>query len=309
VADSKTVILLMLAVVASGCTSIPNFNQNSDDEDLGESTGLEGKGVEIVSTTVSDNSLSSGQTALMTVEFRNHLPNDQMEISQLRPYNLGQLDTKTDSFEPYSDFCTGLEDGSRIPEARNGLSPKFSCTWEIEAPSREEMGDFESKSYNPRVRIEYDSRLSNGPKPVKLRFEEDSEIEKTEEFQKEFSNGEVRMTISGSRPVPDSSQASLDMKIDSTSDNGVVSRQEGHDYKLHLYPEKIFSGPENSCRGDLADGEDGNVADGVRLSTPIEEYAQVTCTASSDNVVERNIIMSVSYKYQQSSNVNVVVNK
>ena len=301
--DGKTVFLITLAIVASGCTQIPGFNDGNTGPQ--ESTGLEGKGLEVTRFTVSDQQLSPSQTAIITLEGKNYHTTD-VEIDSIDIYNTGDIEPADAQFQDFESACTGLQ-GSTVPKAQRGLSPEFSCQWRIQAPEAEEIGDFDSKSFNPRARVLYSSSLSNGKDPFSLQFIPGTEISQSSPVTKTYSNGEVTMTIEADNPVPVEGETTVSIQIDSASEGGLVSDV----YEVRVQPGSIFDHSGVACSGDIREGTKSAGSNSVSftLETPIQDSGNVGCRASIDDnrQVQRSVIISTDYKYQKTPNVHIEV--
>jgi len=274
-----------MVVSASGCV-LPE----EEDEGLAETTPGDSKGLEITSFTVTDDTLSPGQEAVVNLALKNHHVKEiQLENPGL--YNTGSIDV----IEEKSKGCGD----SRIRAAQKGLKPFLECSWHIKAPTEEELGEgIESRPFNPQLNLEYESQITNSRDPMQITFKPGEDINSTHEISRTYSNGEVKMTLKGDTPVPVEGSGTLDIELEPIHEQGIMDDE----YRVEIRPSSIITqcGDETSEEGDSAN---------LNLPHEIGKQAYTNCRleASAARQVERNIIVSTSYKYQQSSQLNIKV--
>lgn len=280
----KYVLILSVIVIASGCTSI--IGDDEDQDDL-ESSPAQGKGLEVASFTLTDNTLTPGQQAVASLALENNHIVD-IGFDQISFYNQGELEITQET------SC-----GNQIEASSSGYVPRKECTWVIEAPSEQEISPFQSKNYNPRLLIKYDSQLTNVKNNFKITFKPGTDIESTNSIKKSYNNGEMKATLSSDSPVPVEGSATLDIELKPVHEKHVVSDT----YGVSITPGDIIT-------GDCA--QEGTMNNG-RLEMDIEpqlgKEASITCQISSNTrkQVERNVIVATSYKYQQTPALNIEV--
>lgn len=301
--DRKKIVLIGLVVLVSGCTSIsPTDGENPTDSNEGggelESNPAEGKGLEVTKFSITDDTLTPGQRAVVQLTLQNYHTTD-IEIHDLYMYNLGGLEVVDEG-----------DCGTEIMASQNGLNPQKQCTWTIEAPEENSLGSFRDKTYNPRMLINYSSRLTNVKKPLKVTFKPGDEIDSTERVSKSFSNGEMSATITSDSPIPNEGSANLEVELEPSHESHMVSNS----YKVNIRPSQIIGGVEgdggSACSGIGGSMESSN--DGiftVNVPTDIGKTASFSCQISSQATkqVERNIIIATFYKYQQSPALDIEV--
>jgi hypothetical protein len=279
--DRYLIVLLAAVVAVAGCTDIVSNNNNDKPQDVPESSS-EGKGLEIVSFDVTDNTLIPEQEAIVRLTLKNHHI-DPITLESIQLYNLGMIGLVENSGD--ISGCSSTE----IRAASQGHSPEINCDWRVMAPAAEELGDFESRNMNPKLRVAYDSVMSNKKNTLPVTFKPLSEIGETRKVTKTYSNDEVSLKLSVDTPVPLDGQSTLDIVIDTKGDGRLNSP-----YTVQAYPKSIM-------------GE--NCASEIQLETVATDRAELSCVISTDasNTITRNLMVSTSYKYQKYSSLNIEV--
>jgi len=270
-------VFLALAVVISGCA-----DNNTEDPELGTSSG---KGLEIESLGVADETLTPGQQTTLYLTLKNYHTQD-IELEEISVFNDGQIfvgDDESKSRENKTADCNPPE----IQTAQQGIAPEIECTWTLTAPSEEELGAFSSKPIPVNVKIAYNSNIINS-KPLKLQFRSMSDIDNTEPVTKTFSNGEIEVSMEVEEPASFSGKTMY-----FTAQNTGPGSVEG-DYRFSYNPETVF----RDC------------VNGHKEKTPvIESKVEFACLVQQDTESIRNLFTSVSYKYVKTPTVDIEVVK
>jgi hypothetical protein len=261
-------IVLILVVAASGCV------HSSAPIDTGQSSG---SGLQVQEFDVSDQSLSPGQPAIITLKLRNH-HDQRIPIDDISLYNTGVLETESQGCTPSS---------SEIEQSREDFIPTVECSWRVSAPE-EDIEGFDSKTIPVKLNLAYRSELSNSDQPVKIHFKPLNEIERTNEVQETFSNTEVEMVIQTESPVSFQGRT-VDVTV-RNSGNGRVDSN----YSFSYFPEQIFS----------------NCPESKEPLTGQEAHFVCEIDPQTENSQTRNLVVSTSYKYIKAPTLDVeVVNR
>jgi len=229
--ETRIVLLLALAVAISGCadtTGDTNTNSNIEEKELGTSSG---KGLEIKSLGVADETLTPGQQTQLSLTLKNY-HTKEIEMEELSVFNDGQLVVGEDATKNNEDKTPEC-DPEEIQRAEQDVAPEMICTWTLTAPSKEDLGAFNSKPLPVNVRIAYDSNIINS-EPLKLQFRPLSDIDSAETVTKTFSNGEVKASMEVEKPAPVSGKT---MYL--TAENAGQGSVEGG-YEFSYTPESVF---------------------------------------------------------------------
>lgn len=262
-------MVLILVVAASGCMHTSSIGPSP--------ASSSGSGLQIQTFDISDQSLTPGQPARITLELRNY--HDQgVPIDDISLYNTGILNAEFQSCNPSS---------SEIEQAREDYIPTVECSWRVTVPE-ENIEGFDSKTIPVKLNLAYQSELSNSGQPVKIHFQPLSEIEQTNEVTESFSNSEIQMDIETESPVQfEGSPVAVTVR---NSGNGRVDSN----YTFSYFPEQVFS----SCPSEK--------------KPLIESEASFTCEIEprAENSQTRNLVFSTSYKYVKAPTLDVeVVNR
>lgn len=288
----KTILLVILVVIASGCTNLP-FQDSDENDQTGPSA--ENGGLEVLSFDTGQSEIRPGQRTQLKLTLRNHHV-EEISIDSMQIYNFGPLSAQ-DAETSWSERCTPGELRRNI----NSNPPEITCEWTVEAP--DDLGNFDSKTANPKVRILYNSKISNSKKPVNLQFKSFDEIDSNTKETKTIDNGEVKLSISAENPAPLDTGSKVDVELQNSGHGSVINSEEAkidiggvHMYEVDIEPTSLFSGDCSST---------------VSLDPPIDEKASLTCQASPEasNQVERKTVVSASYIYQKTPSVNIEVAK
>lgn len=292
---TKVVLFLSLTVLASGCIS-NNILGNGDNNQNGgmESAPAQGKGLEVNSFTITDNELTPNQQAVVKLSLQNYHTMD-IDIEKLNLYNMADLEVVE---KPTCD--------QSIPASSNGLNPVRDCVWTIAAPDEDALSNFQSKSYNPRLMLRYNSRLTNIKQPMKISFMPGIDIESTKTVSKTFSNGEMTATLTTDSPIPNEGSANLEVELSPPGETHVLSDE----YEVRIIPGSIIGGTSGEpCSDNAAGGGLSGEEYVVEAEPTVGKKVSFSCQISSeaDRQVERNVIVSTFYKYQQSPALNIEV--
>lgn len=256
-------LLLALVVVVSGCSQVPGNSTTPTDN-----TPPPGKGLEIVRFEAADTTLTPQQESVIILKLKNY-HTKSVSIDDMSLYNTGLLETE-------SMGCTP----STLKRSREGIFPEMECKWRVTAPSRDEIGAFESKPQSLNLHLEYSSSLTNN-RPLQLQFKPLEEINSTREKSLSFSNGEVRGTMSVESPATFSGRL-VDFKVESVGPGRVIS-----DYTFQYSPSELFHGCPSS-------------------DTPVvDDTVEFSCTVKDDQAVVRNIQFSTYYKYVKEPTLDI----
>ncbi len=293
---TRMVILIGIVVVSAGCTDIAN-RLGTDTELPDGTSNTEGeeksnKGLEIVDFKVSDHTLQPDQQAVVTLRLKNYHTESGITLKETSLYNLGFLEIiDTQACSP------------PVRPAKQDVYPETVCKWTIKAPSKDKLTGFNSKSYNVRLNLVYESSLSNSGDPFKAQFKPIDDIEERNQQTKTYANNEVKMTVTGENPFPiitgQTDDASLEVQLESVGPGSLRKMSGSHVYELEYAPDAIF----NRC--------DGNT-EPVKLKPVVENRIEFFCDieSNSGSQVERNLIFSTSYKYAKSPSLDIeVVNR
>lgn len=274
--ETRVVLILALAVAISGCAD------NTGNTSTGHSSQ---KDLEIQSLGVSDETLTPGQQTKLSLTLKNH-HTQSISITDISVFNDGQIivgQDATKNDENKEPHCSS----NQIQTAKEGVAPEMVCTWTLTAPSKEDLGAFNSKPMPINVKIAYESNLINS-EPLKLQFKPLSEIEKAEPLKKTYSNGEIKASMEVENPAPFSGRI-----IYFTAENsGPGSVENGYNFEYR--PSSVLE----DCM-EKHEEEEPVIGSEVKFS----------CQASlnSDKEAVRNLFTSISYKYVKTPTVDIEV--
>lgn len=285
--DRRILLLLIgFIVLASGCTTDGTNGDNKDNTEV-DPVEVE-KGLEITDFKTSDTELVPDQRAVVTLVLKNYHVKP-ISIEQMELYNLGFLEVVDEK------SCTPRE----IDVAKKGFIPSMECQWVVKAPPKSEMSGFDSKKVPIKLRLKYDSQVSNYKQALKVDYRQLTEITNTEDISKTYSNGEAKLHLSTENPVPYSESGGgrlMEIKVENAGIGQIAS--EG--YEFSYTPEEVFIHEEegNSCPESKDPVIDDTVEFGCMILPDVEES------------VTRNLMISVSYKYVKSPTLDIeVVNR
>lgn len=264
----RKIVLMAVIVAASGCaqTDIPGNTNTAP-------SGNSGQGLQVSTFDVSDDTVSPGQNAIVTVELANYHTQD-ISVNDISIYNTGFLNVERSGCSP-----------SELRPARDDYTPRMECTWRISVPEGGIEG-FESRTIPIKLNLVYDSQLSNSQSPVKAHFSPIEEIETTDTVQASFSNSEVSMNIEMERPIPYEGRT-----VTVTAANAGNGRVDSN-FVFSYFPEEVFQ--------NCGDPEKEPV---------VGQEVQFTCDIVPQSEVKqtRNLIFSTSYKYVKSPTLDIEV--
>jgi len=271
--NNKILVLVVTAILASGCTLPENSSNNNSNGDNGPDLA-EDRGLQIESFRTSDETLRPSQPAKVNLRLKNYHTRD-IDIEEISIYNEGLLTVENRECNP---------DPDSLGQASEGNYPEMECQWDIEAPPEEEYGSFDSKPASMNLRLRYDSSLTNED-PFKLEFKELDEINNTEDISKTFSNSEVSMNIETEEPVPLDSGRTLIVKTEEIGQGRIVADT---NYDFEFTPSNLF--------------EDCDREDAPVVGKELEFSCEVT---GSNQEGTRNLIFSTDYKYVKEPVLNI----
>lgn len=268
--DRRAILFLSLIVVASGCihSDLPGSELPSTGT---PSTG--GAGLQVETFDVSDSSIGSGQTGIISLELVNY-HNREITPQDISLYNTGVLEVERQG-------CSS----ETIGAARPDYKPRLECTWTVSAPE-DASGSFESKTVPVKLNLEYDSKLSNSDQPVKVHFKPVEDISSTEPLKKSFSNSEVSLRMETERPIPFEGRT-----VTVTANNAGNGRVDSN-YTFEFFPENVFRDCGKLEKKPIVDQE-------VEFTCRIQPQAEAERT--------RNLIISTSYKYVKAPTLDIRV--
>ncbi|PSG98697.1 MAG: hypothetical protein BRC29_01055 [Nanohaloarchaea archaeon SW_7_43_1] len=266
--DNK-IMILAAVVTVSGCTHMTG--------PLTPPSGPSGSGLQVETLDISDGTVSSGQTALITLELKNY-HRQEINIDDISLYNTGILETEKQGCNPPP---------ARLETARKDYIPEMRCRWTLQVPE-EEVENFNSKMVPVKLNLAYRSQLSNSEEPIKLHFQPLEDIEQKNELTKTFSNEEVRLQIKTESPIQlEGSTATI------TANNAGNGRVDS-DYSFEYSPSTVFP--------DCPQQKEPLINQEVEFACSIDPQ--------TDSSLTRNLIVSTSYKYVKEPTIDVeVVNR
>ncbi|MBC5792965.1 MAG: hypothetical protein H8Z69_02885 [Nanohaloarchaea archaeon] len=235
-----------------------------------ESENSPEKGLEVKDFSISEKSLVPSQQAYITLVLKNH-HTQQINLRDISLYNTGLLKADKQGCRP-----------ENIEVATADVAPEMECTWKVEAP--EDIGAFNSKSVSLKLNIEYDSQLEP-TEPFKIDFKSPEDITETSNLEKTYTNSEIKLDISTENPAPSQGRL-IDLTISSAGKGRVAS-----DFSMDYSPSGVF--------------EDCDQQKEIVVGSSVE----FSCQISSDQTVERNLMISTSYKYVKAPTLDVEVVK
>lgn len=280
--ESKQVLLIIsMVVMVSGCSQLPmSGNQGT----TLEPEQVSGKGLEVTEFRVSDKTLSPGQTINVEMTLKNYHRND-IDIGNITLYNLGLLESSSKS-------CTPNE----IGQAKADIYPVMECTWEVTAPSEEQIGGFSQRKSTISASIPYDSVIENY-EPMTVKFKPLEEINRTSKQAMSFSNGEVGVNMEVETPVPIGQNKSINFKVDKRGSGSLDGN-----YSFEYSPSSVFV-----LEDEVAGNNDFECpSNGDPLIRDSFEFSCYIGTESPQEV-ERNLFFTVRYKYVKAPSIDVTL--
>ncbi|MFB6115334.1 MAG: hypothetical protein ABEK04_03500 [Candidatus Nanohalobium sp.] len=270
--DRRTIAVVFIALMASGCT-LPGNSTDTGDNNGGPELATD-RGLRIEAFRPTDETLRPSQPAILNLRLKNYHTNP-IYIKEISIYNEGLLTVGNRSCNP-SPGNLGSATGNTYPEMR--------CQWDVEAPPESAYGSFKSKPASVNLRLVYNSSLTN-QRPFKVKFKPLEEINSTRSISKTFSNSEVSMKVSTESPVP----------VDSSRTVEIVTREVGKgriasdtNYVFKFIPDNLF--------GEDCEREDAPVVD---------KELKFSCSINGASRGTRNLLFSTSYKYVKEPVLNI----
>lgn len=286
--EKLLLILLTVTLTVSGCSNLEGAlpGGNSDNTNS-EPEQLPGRGLEVNSFSITDETMSPGQTAEVTLELQNY-HREGVELEEINLYNTGLLTAEKERCTP---------DEENLEAATTEVNPVMECTWTIEAPSSNEMGGFSQRSASFYANIPYETSIENY-QPLEVEFRNLGDINSTSEKSISFTNGEVDVQASVETPVAYGEQKAISFNLQRAGDGRV-----DENYTFSYEPSEVF---------DL-DG-DGNI-DGEGAECPEEDQAilggglEFGCSISMEGSTPevRNVFFTASYKYVKSPTMSITI--
>jgi len=240
-------------------------------------SGPSGSGLQVETLDISDSTVNSGQTALITLELKNY-HRQEIAIDDISLYNTGILETEKQGCNPPP---------SRLETARKDYIPEMRCRWTVQVPEKE-IENFNSKTVPVKLNLAYQSQLSNSDNPIKVHFQPLEDIEQKNEVRETYSNKEVSLQIETGSPIQFEGST-----VTITANNAGNGRVDS-DYSFDYSPSTVFP-------------------DCPQQKEPlIEQEVQFACSIDpqTDSSLTRNLIVSTSYKYVKEPTLDVeVVNR
>ncbi len=271
--DGKILLTIAAVIIVSGCSQLPVGGNQGTPTSAPEQ--VSGKGLEITDFRVSDQTLSPGQTINVELTLKNYHRND-IDIGDISLYNLGLLESSDKS-------CTPEE----IETAQQGVYPVMECSWRVTAPSQEQIGGFNQRQSTISVTIPYDSIIENY-QPMTVKFKPLDQINRTSKQAMSFSNGEVGVNMEVETPIPLGQNKTIDFQV-SKEGSGNINGS----YDFEYSPSSVFVG--DGCPST----KDPVIRDSLDFSCTIQ--------AESAGEVERNLFLTIRYKYVKAQTTGVTI--
>lgn len=276
--DKRIIAIMALAVAVSGCTDLIQTESSPE--------GIEpdpGKGLEITSLSVADETLRAGEDAQgqrteITMTLSNH--HDKEIDPEIGISNTGQL--IMEDTDPSEAQCNK----EVLDPVTEETVDQMQCTWGVYAPSQSSLGAFDEKPESATITVKYDSQITNH-EPLQFQFLPQQEIADSNPVERKFSNNEVQMTIRTDNPsamAPENNTFQLALSPAGSGD--VIS--EGYD-PINYQPSSIF----HECP-DHGEGR-------------IESEFTATCSFSVSSQAQRNVFVSAEYKYQKQQTLPITI--
>ena len=285
--EKLLLILLAVTVTVSGCSNLEGALPGGNSDTTSEPEQLPGKGLMVNSFSISDETLSPGQTAEVSLELQNY-HREGIELEEIDLYNTGLLTANKQQCTP---------DEEDLQAATTEVNPIMECSWTIEAPSSSEMGGFSQRSASFYANIPYSTSIENY-QPLRVEFRPLEEINSTSERSISFTNGEVDVQASVETPVAYGEQKNINFNLQRAG-NGRVDE----DYSFNYEPAELFD-----LNGDgNIDGEGAECpeSDEAVLGGGLDFGCSISLEGSAPEV--RNIFFTASYKYVKSPTLSITI--
>ena len=281
-------ILLAMALAVSGCTGASDIlPTNSDNSNQNQEEQLPGRGLEVNSFTISDQTLSPGQTAEATLVLQNY-HREEISLEEIELYDLGLLEREKEGCSP---------EESDLETATENINPIIECRWRIEAPSEEQMGGFSQRSASFSADVSYDSKIENY-RSLDVEFKPLDQIESTNEKTISFSNGEVEVQAAVESPVPFGQEKTLSYQIKRAGEGRIKE-----DMQFEFEPTEVFdlNGDEtvDGTGAECPESEEIVLGSGLDFSCSI--------SLEGSGVETRSLYFTTSYKYVKTPSLSITV--
>ena len=277
-----------MALTVSGCTGASDFLPNSNDNsNQNQQEQLPGRGLEVNSFTISDQTLTPGQTAEATLTLQNY-HREEIDLEEIELYDLGLLTATKESCSP---------DESDLETATENLNPIMECTWTIEAPPEEQMGGFSQRSASFSAEVSFDSAIENY-RPLDVEFMPLDQIESTNEKSISFSNGEVDVQASVESPVPYGQEKTLSYQITRAGEGRIEDEMQ-----FEFEPVEVFD--LNDDRSVDGSGSECPEAEDIVLGSGLDFGCSISLEGSG--VETRSLYFTTSYKYVKTPSLSITV--
>jgi hypothetical protein len=283
-----TVIAAVIAV--SGCSALPIPSGGGGGNTAPTQPEMvSGKGLEVTNLKVTDNTVTPGQEVQVTLNLKNY-HREPITINEITLYNLGLLSASDKE-------CTPEE---IKPAKEQGVYPVMECTWNVEAPTEEEIGGFEQRKTSVGASIPYESVIQNF-QPMKLEFKPLDDVNKTDKKVMTYSNGEVKINMQTESPVPRGQFKLVKFHVQEVGKGRVNGS-----YEFDYSPSSVFVTESHPKADEVKDkficpeSEEPVLDDQLEFSC----YAYVEEAPQS---AVRNLFFTASYKYVQAPSLDITI--
>lgn len=281
-------VLLAMALIVSGCTgSSEILPTKSDDSNQNQQKQLTGKGLEVNSFSISDQTLSPGQTAEATLVLQNY-HREEISLEEIKLYDMGLLEKEKEGCSP---------EESDLEAATENINPLIECKWIVEAPPEEEMGGFSQRSSSFSAEVSYNSAIENY-RALDVEFKPLDQIESTSEKTISFSNGEVDVQASVESPIPFEQQKTLSYRIKRAGEGRIEDEVE-----FEFEPTEVFDLNSDESVDGL--GNECPESKDIVLGSGLEFDCSISLDGSGAET--RSLYFTTSYKYIKTPSMSITV--
>ncbi|QGA80797.1 hypothetical protein [Candidatus Nanohalobium constans] len=260
--DNKIILTAILALAASGCMDSTNPGGGS------------GNGIQVEKFSITDDTLNPNQKTVIEAKIRNYnKAPTTLNSENITLFNTGQLKVQEDSKN-----CNP----KKISNSDQDINPVIRCTWNVEAPGKSFIEGFDSKPLSVKLQIRYSSTVENN-QPLKINFQNMSEIKESSPIKTTASNNDLKMSIETQTPSPVTTPETLTVKTANTGVGSIKGK-----IKIKCSPEKLFS----ECPQE---------------KTPIQDQTRFNLNAETELTGTQNIFISTHYKYEKNPNLDIEV--
>ncbi len=284
--NNKILVTLLTAVIiTSGCAGMDDILGESEEDTQPEQ--LPGQGLEVNSFQMSDETLSPGQTAQLTLELQNY-HREEIELNEINLYNTGP------NLEVDKQGCTPSEED--LEPATEQTNPIIECSWNVQALEEDELG-FSQVSESFSANIEYETGIQN-LEALEIEFMPLDDIDNTNERSISFTNGEVEVDVITESPVAFGEEQSIEYNIRNAGDGSL-----GDDIEFDYEPVELFDLTGN----DEVTGEDGEcpTEEVIVLGSSLEFECDISLDGSTSET--RNLFFTADYKYVKSPTMGITI--